>query len=167
MKAVLDALAAGHRITDAMEGIGLKETTFWTWKRLSKEAERDLDFGSFYLSWNGYLDHFHKLAVIAQTPNRKPLPLPPWHRSLSTPVPVEAAPTYDGSPFPPPITEASPRVRLQPDSPLVRDLRARAAQAPQHPYPIDARGNRTLARLTAGSSVNDPEERVTGVSYER
>jgi hypothetical protein len=160
MQEVLSALDAGHTIAEAMASVGGTEHAFWTWKRKSAKAERDLDFGSYYLSWNGHLDHFHVLAAIAQKPKRAPLPLPPYHRSLNTPAPTE--PTYNGSPFPPTPTPSSPRVV----SPLVADLRERLKQKPQHPYPVDVHGNRMIARLTAGSTVNDPEERVTGASYE-
>ena len=170
---------------------------YWTWRRKSRIAfENDLDFTTFYLEWNGHTDFLHVLMDIAQGKRVSPppvavneqsrdvdkpwegdnaagKPLPPYARGLNTPAKPEAEPRYNGSPFPPPVTEASPRVRAsntsndntsnltRPDSPLVRDLRERLANGPANPVPLDRDGRRTIARI-GGTPADDRPEHVTG-----
>jgi hypothetical protein len=181
MRGILDALARGDTVREAAATVSLSEAGLWTAKRESKLAEKEFDCTRFWIEWRGHLNFFHVLLDVAtegRTGRGRPVkppvtewtpddaPLPPYHRTLRTPATPELLAQYVKPaidplrPFPPPITPASPRPRVRPDSPLVRDLMARAAQTPANPHPLDARGNRTIIS-TGGMRADDPPEQVT------
>jgi len=169
---LLSKLADGYLIREASASIGLTESGFDTWRRKSRIAFDECDFTTFYFTWGGRLDFFHCHVKRAMQPRREPLPpvpsKPPYARGLRTAAPTEppAKPTEYRidetiSPFPPPVSEATPRViKQRPESPLVRDLMARAAIKPSNPHPLDASGRRTMIS-TGGMRADDPPERVT------
>lgn len=166
MRGILDALAQGYQVAEACATVDVSEGGYWTAKRLSKIAEEEFDTKRFWLTWRGHSDYWHCLLDMAVKSRRHPVqpavtewepgddPLPPYHRSLRTPAKPEVNPLR---PFPPTPTPASPRAR--PDSPLVRDLMARAAVKPSNPFPLDANGRRTIA--STGMRADDPPEHVT------
>jgi hypothetical protein len=175
MRGILDAVAQGYGREAAAATVSLSESGLWTAKRQSRVAEQEFDATRFWLEWRGHLNFFHVLLDAAAKSRRHPVAPaatewtpdpepPPYARGLRTPAKPETVAQYvkpaidPQRPFPPPVTPSSPRVR--PDSPLVRDLKARAAVAPSNPFPLDARGNRTVPSFGAGSVALDPEEKI-------
>jgi hypothetical protein len=172
MREILDALERGDQIKEACIACGVSEPGLWTAKRQSRIDESELDYSRFWFDWNGHENFFHTLLDVATEghtgrghPKKRTFeewdpgdePLPPYHRSLRTPAKAEFNPQQ---PFPPPVTEASPRARVRPDSALVRDLVARAALTPTNPVPLDANGRRTIISNN-GMRADDPPENVT------
>jgi hypothetical protein len=85
--AVLDALAEGHQIRDAMASVGGSENTFWEWKRDSKRDFDDFDFSRYYIRWHARQPaFFHEYLAIAQTPPRTPLPVKDDGELFETPT---------------------------------------------------------------------------------
>lgn len=60
--------------------------------------------------------------------------------------------------------ERDPLAPQPTDSPLVRDLKARAAAGPKNPFPLDANGRRTLPNIKGFTADDAVPDRVTGAA---
>jgi hypothetical protein len=126
LRDALDARALGYEVAEITATVDRGESAFWSWKRCSRIAERDLDFSVYWLDWpeGSAPDWFHNLIEKADASRRHPV--------------------SGRSPYPPPISAMEKELNEKAPKPMTdleRDLRTRLARGvvnnkPSHPVTI-------------------------------